>query len=81
MCVYKFVCVCALVCLHISLIQKEINGRIDNDRMSKGSFHLQRSRIRVSFLLGVGTRVNMLTLHFPNKIRLDPGMLPTPLPT
>lgn len=34
------------------------------------------------FLLGVGAATaKMLTSHFPNKISLDPGMLPILLPT
>lgn len=34
------------------------------------------------FLLGVGAATaKMLTSHFPTKISLDPGMLPTLLPT
>lgn len=63
---------------------KRYKQKVDDDLMSKvpsTSKTLGSERI-FFFLLGVGAATaKMLAFHFLNKIRLDPEMLPTLLPT
>lgn len=88
--VYVQVRVCVYMCVSAHKFDIKINGRMDNGMMSKVPFHFRSSRFRVRFFLfrfvffstgsGHNNSKHVYTC-LPSKIRLDPEMPSTALPT